>query len=144
MDQVMGVGVGNSHPQILGHECRVSPSGGGATGFQSLSGYRMFGMPGDQRRTPPGVIFGGTTTGKGGGLGDESIAAQPGEDETQQKQHLWFMIFFDEGFSCRKHVYFLSPRRNNMSIGSGSNAGVARNACVFACSQLKSFFCFHG
>ena len=123
----------------------LPPSGGGATGFQGLSGYWMFGMPSDQRRTPPGVIFGGSTTGKGG-VGDESIAFQPvvRQDETQQKQHLRFMIFFDEGFSCRKHVYFLSPRRNNMSIGSGSNEGVFRNACVFACSQLKSFFCFHG
>lgn len=64
------------HGQILGQSCRVSPSGGGATGFQSLSGYRMFGMPSDQRR-PPGVILGGSTTGKGGGLGDESIVAQP-------------------------------------------------------------------
>ena len=63
---VMGVGVRNSRARILGQSCRYPPSGGGATGFQSLSGYRMFGMPSDQRRTPRGVIFGGTTTWEGG------------------------------------------------------------------------------
>lgn len=86
----MGLGVWKFTPADPGAKLSGFAIGGSATGFQGLSGYRMFGMPSDQRLPP---------LGRGGwemrALPNQAVVRQ---DETQPKTSInnMFMPFYDD------------------------------------------------